>query len=351
MKTKQVVIAVFLGFVIAAGIRWLKAPADTAPEETQAAAEAPTASGQSIEITLYTSAPAEIGKIMNDAFTKANPGISVNMYRSGTGSVMARVFAEARSGQIVPDVLHVADPAVFEDLKRRGWLQPHEPPQFKRLVELGVADPEGHYFVGRLLLPVLVWRATTADPGVETWFDLTKIANSDLGVPDPMRYGTILNLFFFTHEQAGDKAAQDFWLSLSKSGVRFGDWAVGLTATITGERKYGVTLDDQAERLRQRESIEILYPNPTPVVNAPMGLIGKGKNDAAKLAASRKFIDFWLGKEAQQILVDNHLLSPRDDVTYPEGRTPLSEINLGKINAAEMFEKREAMVEWWDDNM
>ena len=82
-----------------------------------------------------------------------------------------------------------------------------------------------------------------------------------------------------------------------------------------------------------------------------MGLIGKGKNDAAKLAASRKFIDFWLGKEAQQILVDNYLLSPRDDVTYPEGRTPLSEINLGKINAAEMFEKREAMMEWWDDNM
>ncbi len=115
MKIQQVVIAVLLGFLIALGLRLLRGPADTAPEERQPAAEAPTASGQSIEITLYTSAPAEIGKIMNDAFTKANPGISVNMYRSGTGSVMARVFAEARSGQIVPDVLHVADPAVGEE--------------------------------------------------------------------------------------------------------------------------------------------------------------------------------------------------------------------------------------------
>ena len=42
MKIQQVVIAVLLGFLIALGLRLLRGPADTAPEERQPAAEAPT---------------------------------------------------------------------------------------------------------------------------------------------------------------------------------------------------------------------------------------------------------------------------------------------------------------------
>src|SRR5579883_2674261 len=74
------------------------------------ASAAHAASGK---LVLYTSQP---GKTVA-AFTRKEPGVSLEIFRSGTTEVMNRLQAELLAGDPRPDVLFIADALTMEELK------------------------------------------------------------------------------------------------------------------------------------------------------------------------------------------------------------------------------------------
>jgi len=69
------------------------------------------------KIMLYTSVPTEIMTAIADAFMAANPGIELEVFRSGTGTIQTKLAAEAQAGNIQADVLWVAEFSYYETLK------------------------------------------------------------------------------------------------------------------------------------------------------------------------------------------------------------------------------------------
>ncbi len=74
-------------------------------------------------LVLYTSQPDRDAQQTVDAFRKKNPGVEVEIFRSGTTEVMSKLMAEIAAGQPRADVLLIADALSMERLKAAGQLQ------------------------------------------------------------------------------------------------------------------------------------------------------------------------------------------------------------------------------------
>lgn len=74
-------------------------------------------------LTLYTSQPEADAAKTVEAFKKAQPGIDVAIYRSGTSDILTKMAAEFAAGSPQADVLLIAD-AVSMELLKDGRLLP-----------------------------------------------------------------------------------------------------------------------------------------------------------------------------------------------------------------------------------
>ncbi len=70
------------------------------------------------DLTIYTSQPQEQMTEVIAAFNKDHPDISIDIFRSGTTEVMAKLQAEFAAGQSPADVLLIADAVAMTQLKQ-----------------------------------------------------------------------------------------------------------------------------------------------------------------------------------------------------------------------------------------
>ena len=73
-------------------------------------------------LVLYTSEPDQDAAKVVAGFRKVHPEVEVDVFRSGTTEVMAKLEAEFAAGQPKPDVLFIADAVTMEKLKSAGRL-------------------------------------------------------------------------------------------------------------------------------------------------------------------------------------------------------------------------------------
>jgi iron(III) transport system substrate-binding protein len=71
-------------------------------------------------LSVYTSQPdSDIAKL-TEAFRRVYPDIQVNVFRSGTEEVIARINTEVKAGKLGADVILLADAPTFEALKEKS---------------------------------------------------------------------------------------------------------------------------------------------------------------------------------------------------------------------------------------
>ncbi len=80
-------------------------------------------------VVLYTSVPTDIIDEVKAEFEKRQPGVKLDIFRSGTGMRMDKTYEEIEAGRIKADVIRVADFTVGEELKNAGHLLKYESPQ------------------------------------------------------------------------------------------------------------------------------------------------------------------------------------------------------------------------------
>ncbi len=97
------------------------------------------------KLVLYTSQPERDAAQTVAAFKRVQPGVDVEVFRSGTTEVMGKLAAEFSAGQPKPDVLLIADAASMEALKNDGRLLPYREAKVDGLAP-GSFDAGPHLF-------------------------------------------------------------------------------------------------------------------------------------------------------------------------------------------------------------
>lgn len=276
------------------------------------------------KLVLYTSQPNTDAQQTVDAFTAANPDIEVEWVRDGTTKIMAKLRAEFAAGNPQADVLLIADTVTMEGLKGEGRLMAY------READVAAYDPTLHdagktYFSTKLITTGIVYN-TAAGVKPTSWKDLVDPANKGkVAMPSPLTSGaaTIHMAALTDHPELG----WDYYAALAENEVQPQGGNGGVFKAVAGgEKALGAVVDFLPIReARNGAPVAFVFPKEgVTAVTEPVAILSTAKN----VAAAKKFIDFLLSTEGQELAASQGYLPAHPDVAAPEGFPPRSELKL-----------------------
>ncbi len=275
------------------------------------------------KLVLYTSQPERDAAQTVAAFRRVQPNVDVEVFRSGTTEVMAKLAAEFSGGQPKPDVLLIADAASMETLKADGRLQPYKEAKVDGLAA-GSFDGDRTYFGSKLITTGIVVN-TAAKSRPTSWADLAKPEyKGQVAMPSPLYSGAAAIMLgtMTTRSDLGWKYFEQ--LAGSAIAVR-GNGAV-LNAVASGEKAYGVLVDFMAFNAKAKGSpIDFVFPaEGLPAVTEPVAILKTASNPSA----ARAFVDFILSDEGQKLAATMGYIPARASVGMPSWYPAGTKINL-----------------------
>ena len=265
-------------------------------------------------LVLYTSQPERDVTQTVAAFSAQHPGVKVEVFRSGTTEVMAKLAAEFAAGQAQPDLLLIADAASMESLKKDQRLLAYPEAQVAQLAA-GSYDADKTYFATKLITTGI---AVHSDAKLKPtrWADLTgPDYKGAIAMPSPLYSGAaaIMLASVTSHDDLGWQFYEGLKAN-SAIAVR-GNGAV-LNAVAGGERTVGVLVDYMAFNAKAKGSpVEFVFPaEGNPAVTEPVAILSTTKN----APAARAFVDFLLSTDGQALAAKMGYIPARTDVAGPE---------------------------------
>ncbi|HAF70774.1 MAG: ABC-type Fe3+ transport system, periplasmic component (FbpA/afuA) [Acetothermia bacterium 64_32] len=275
-------------------------------------------------LMVYTSCPIEIMTEIERVFEAAHPEIDVQVYRSGTGTITAKIAAEREAGKILADIVWVADYAYFEGLKGLDLLYPYESPEAKNLPEIFV-DPDRCYYGARIFSMVIAYNTLLVDDPPRRWTDLL----------DPKWRGQLVTgnpQYSGSNVVATTALCLEYGLSYLK-GLRENEIAVvrgnsqAAAEIAAGAYMVGFTLDNIARGMKAQGSpIDLVYPEDGAVfLPSPIAIIKTSEH----IEAAKTFVDFVLSPAGQEALVEYGSYIPaRPDVAPPPDTPTVDQIHV-----------------------
>ena len=290
------------------------------------------------DLVLYTSQPdADAAKTV-DAFKAANPGIEVQIFRSGTSDLLTKLAAEFSAGSPQPDVLLIADAVSMESLKKDGHLMAYPEANLDGF-DPAAYDPDKTYFGSKLITTGIAYN-TQASEKPEHWADLAGEAYKNLLImPSPLYSGAAAyQLAAFVNQ---DDLGWDYFEKLKENGVVAvrGNGAV-LKSVASGEKAYGILVDFMAMNAKKDGSpIEFVFPSEgVTAVTEPVAIMSTAKNvDAAK-----KFVDFILSDEGQKLALSMGYLPAKASVGRPDWMPEGTKVNVMSVDIGKVVGEIEA---------
>jgi iron(III) transport system substrate-binding protein len=302
------------------------------------AALASSAQAPGGKLILYTSQPERDAAQTVAAFKRVHPGVEVDVFRSGTTEVMAKLAAEFSAGAPKADALLLADAASMEALKRDGRLMAYREAKVDGL-DPATFDAERTYFGSKLITTGIAVN-TAAKSRPASWADLAKPEyKGQVAMPSPLYSGAAaimlgamtsrpdLGWTYFEKLKAADAVA-----------VR-GNGAV-VTAVANGEKAYGVLVDFMAFNAKAKGSpIDFIFPaEGLPAVTEPVAILKTTQN----AAAARAFVDFILSDEGQKLAVSMGYIPARAGVGMPAWYPGNAKIHLMPVDIPRVVEGNSA---------
>lgn len=287
------------------------------------------------EVVLYTSFGQEAADAMLAAFTEEYPGIKAVAFRAGSGAVLERFLSEVEAGVDSADVVLVAVPDAWPDIKAQGLLMEYNSPAYAEFADQ-YKDP-GFTIIGRVLVNSVAYNTELVSPELaetlttlEDWVVLAEQPEyrGRFGIMDPVRVGASFEGIYQWRAALGEDTWRGLYGRLGRADIRLSSGGGDSTAKLTtGE--WAFTFDATSYRIAAaadsgapvafqplEEGVNVL---PTPMsisANAP-------HPSAAKL-----LFNWWNSAAGQSHMVqvaDSYSAHPH--ATAPEGFPALAELN------------------------
>ncbi|MBN9063521.1 MAG: ABC transporter substrate-binding protein [Rhizobiales bacterium 65-9] len=295
---------------------------------TGARAQAPSG-----KLVLYTSQPEKDANQTVAAYRKANPGVEVEIFRSGTTEIMAKLAAEFSAGQPRPDVLLIADSVSMESLKAGDRLESYAGAKTDGFDPQSFDSKDKTYFGTKLITTGIAYnKAAKIVPA--SWTDLMKPElKGQISMPSPLYSGAAaITLGVFS--QRPDLGWKFFEaLKANETVAVRGNGAV-LRSVATGEKPYGILVDFMAYNAKAQGSpVEFVAPKEgVTAVTEPVCILKTASNKPA----ARAFIDFILSEDGQKLALSQGYLAARESVGrpawLPEGaKLPLMPMDIAAV--------------------
>lgn len=359
---KKVLVTMGAALVVlgAAGCSSEKASPETTPAAVQSEAGAEIAGTTDIsgmELSILGSYHEDMVKRQAELFEQKT-GCKVTYLRMPTGEAVAKLTAEKDNPTVNVYIGGTVD--AHENLKEQGILAAYHSPVEGELPAAYV-DPDG-VWKGQYLETLSIgvnterWEEEFADLGIEMPTTLEELLNpafkGEIITPNPATSGTGYAFVSSVLDYFGE---EEGWKYIEAFNEQIGQYtSSGYTpAEKAGLGEYLICVNFLADQLIVQTSG---YPMTSTVYEGagwsmcPVSIMeGSQTNPAAQ-----QFIDFCLGKEALDSLVElANVVAVRDDCIAPEGGSKLSELNFNRdydpIGAAahkkDTIEKLSAIIE------
>jgi len=290
------------------------------------------------KLVLYTSQPTDQMKAVLDLFKKVEPGIEVEMFRSGTTEVMNKLAAEFAAGAPQADVLLIADEVAMSQLAREGRLMPYPEAPVARFPK-HFYDKEMRWFGTKVITTGIVYNTQLVKEPPKSWHDLLRAdAKGRVIMPSPLYSGAAVIHVGTLVEQP--EFGWRYFEKLAEAGTLSarGNGAV-LDAVAKGERAYGMLIDYMALNARAKGSpVEFVFPvEGVTAITQPVAILATAKN----VAAAKKFVDFQLSEAAQRQAVEQSYIPAMEGIAPPPAFPPIETIKVISVDPEILVRKDE----------
>ncbi|HWK47268.1 MAG TPA: ABC transporter substrate-binding protein [Stellaceae bacterium] len=296
-------------------------------------------------LVLYTSQPDKISAETVAAFAREQPGVTVEVFRSGTTEIVNKLQAEIVAGDPRPDLLFIADAVSMEQLKADGRLLADPEADVSTLPE-GTYDPDKTYFGTKLITTGIMYnKAAPMKPA--SWKDLVSAAaKGQVVLPSPLYSGAAAIHMGTIAETPGLGA--DYYAELARNGAQAvkGNGAV-VTAVAGGQKMYGVIVEFMALNARDKGSpVDFVFPQEgVSAVTEPVAILKTAKNPVA----AKAFVAFLLSKQGQELSVKQGFLPARTDVAPPPGFPKPGDLKIMPTDLKEVLRQDEGRKQQFAD--
>ncbi|MBB4827049.1 iron(III) transport system substrate-binding protein [Sporosarcina luteola] len=280
--------------------------------------------GKEGRITLYSPETPDFTKELAQKYEELNDE-KVDMHYAGTNILVNRMMAEKDNPKA--DVWYGGGGILpFEAAVERGILASYIP-DFAAdwdIVENGIKmkHEDGKYVGVEIFVLGFSYNTdlVTEEEAPKTWADLLDPKwKGKIQFPNPAASGTATLMVMDQMMQQGEEEAWEYFEKLVDQSNSIPDSGSAPTKAVAmGEAHIGIGFDFMAyEQKNKGETVDFIVPDKTPVLVNPATLIEGGPNEEG----GKKFIDFLLSKEAQQIMADWYHIPINPEV---ESKTPLT---------------------------
>ena len=280
------------------------------------------------KVMLYSSMQEAQLQAIEKAFEAKYPDVDMEYYYAGGGKLVTKMTTEAQDGgQIASDLVWLGDPSDYVGFKANGWLEPYISPETEHIAK-EYMDAEGYYTAGRLVTMGIAWNINLVEEAdaPKTWNDLLDPKwQGQIIMTDPAQAST--TKYWMAAMMQSEKYGPAFFQKLRDNGVELES---GTTATHNrvADASYlvGICLDYVSANLIAEGSPMAFHYTTEDVITmtSPIAII-KG---CANLDNAKLLMDFILSKEGQEVLVENNLVSVRDDVEMKVDTSAIASINM-----------------------
>ena len=293
-------------------------------------------------VTYYTSKRRDVVDALVKEFQRLYPGIEVNVYRSGTGEVIARFMAELEAGKVLADVITVTDLLFMRELSKRDLLLEFVPytvtPIDQRFIYEG-----GKYIEHEIITVAIGYNTALIQDPPKGFKDLLEPRfHNKVVIPNPVysgvAYTTLATLV--KHPDLG----WDFYRGLKDNGTMVvrGNPAAA-QAIASGERPVGiVAYGDLIALKRQGSPIDLVFPiEGVPLIPQPTGVLKTSPN----LEAARAFAEFLVSPNALAISAAIGGYITVNPVIRTPYAPPITELAFMETDWEFFAEKREELLQ------
>ena len=292
------------------------------------------------KVVWYTSLALPSAEKVAKLFEAAYPGIKVEVNRTGSERIIARVMQELKANIKNVDVVHTSDAGHFVYFKAQKLLTKYTPAGVEAF-PAGFKDKDGYFYGLRATVNVIAYNTKTvsAAEAPKTWKDLLDPRWKGKMVTAHPGYSGVIS----THVLAlVNQYGWDYFKQLAQNKLMLVQSAVDPSGVVaSGERPVAVDGGEYTfyQIKKKGNPVEIVYPKEgVPLVVSPTAIMSFAPHpNAAKL-----FTDFIFSKDVQQVLADTEgLYSGNPQVTYPSDKPRLSDLKLLSVDAEELEKRNE----------